>query len=345
MPTDLQDHHPILDSDARMVYRHLAAHGSASIEEVSAQTGLPPTTTSRVLRTLRKYHLVERDADSQARLAAVSPDVARIQVVTPLLREIQQLADQVDQAHELLNDVNADYEQSVRRSAIEFLPSADSANAVIDELVEKSQEEVLLSCPGNVHSQADLDAVQARAESLLRRGVVIRCLYQHSARFTSGTAEHVSSMVEMGAQVRTRSDGFMKLAAFDQKAALIEQAAAANKYVLVLDRSVVTFMRRSFQRAWSRGTPFSGGYQRAEIESISRDIKETIIHLLVEGIEDKVIARRLGISLRTCQRHIAEILQVLGARNRLHAGYLIRDRGLHSPDSHQPADEPGDSPD
>ncbi|MET8682320.1 winged helix-turn-helix transcriptional regulator [Streptomyces sp. NPDC004647] len=38
---------------------------------------------------------------------------------------------------------------------------------------------------------------------------------------------------------------------------------------------------------------------------------------------DKQIAERLGMSLRSCQRHVATLMRELGARNRLHLGYLL----------------------
>jgi hypothetical protein len=51
-------------------------------------------------------------------------------------------------------------------------------------------------------------------------------------------------------------------------------------------------------------------------------------HLERLGYDDKVVAKRLGISLRTFQRHLADIMRRIGARNRLHAGYLLRDLGI-----------------
>lgn len=121
----------------------------------------------------------------------------------------------------------------------------------------------------------------------------------------------------------------MSLLMFDRKAAIIEMEDDAEGATLVLDPSVVSFMFHAFERAWSRGMVFDGKYRQLDIENISKDVRQTIISLMIEGIEDKVIARRLGMSLRTCQRHISEIMQQLGAKNRLHAGYLINALGLH----------------
>ncbi len=50
--------------------------------------------------------------------------------------------------------------------------------------------------------------------------------------------------------------------------------------------------------------------------------------MLAEGAKDEVIARRLGVSLRTCRRHIAEILETLQADSRFQAGVLAERAGL-----------------
>jgi DNA-binding NarL/FixJ family response regulator len=51
------------------------------------------------------------------------------------------------------------------------------------------------------------------------------------------------------------------------------------------------------------------------------ELKQQIILLLAEGAKDETVARRLGLSLRTCRRHIAEILDHLDASSRFQAGY------------------------
>lgn len=62
--------------------------------------------------------------------------------------------------------------------------------------------------------------------------------------------------------------------------------------------------------------------------AISEDMKLSIVRLLVQGLEDRAIARRMGMSLRTCQRHVSDIMDKLGARSRLHAGFLISELGV-----------------
>ncbi|MET8138271.1 hypothetical protein ABZV24_41390 [Streptomyces sp. NPDC005251] len=77
------------------------------------------------------------------------------------------------------------------------------------------------------------------------------------------------------------------------------------------------------------------------MHALSAEVKQDITRLLVSGLDDRAIARRLGMGLRSCQRHIAEIMEQLGARSRLHAGYLIGRAGLlddADPDGTGPSD-------
>ena len=53
-----------------------------------------------------------------------------------------------------------------------------------------------------------------------------------------------------------------------------------------------------------------------------------VLHLLVEGLPNKAIALRLGISAQTVKFHVASIGGKLGARNRTDAVRLAIRRGL-----------------
>ncbi|MEV0412056.1 helix-turn-helix transcriptional regulator [Streptomyces sp. NPDC050448] len=69
--------------------------------------------------------------------------------------------------------------------------------------------------------------------------------------------------------------------------------------------------------------PFPTTVSPDAARSLSDELRQTIVRLLSEGLEDKVIACRLGMSERTCQRHIAEIMRAAGAKSRFRAGYSL----------------------
>jgi len=51
---------------------------------------------------------------------------------------------------------------------------------------------------------------------------------------------------------------------------------------------------------------------------------DLLLPLLIEGRTDREIAVRLGVSMRTLSRRIAEAMQAVGARTRFQWGYLVR---------------------
>ncbi|WP_308081551.1 hypothetical protein [Streptomyces sp. NK15101] len=53
-----------------------------------------------------------------------------------------------------------------------------------------------------------------------------------------------------------------------------------------------------------------------------------LVGLLAEGAKDEVTARRTGMSLRTCRRHIACPHEELGAESRFRGGALAERAGL-----------------
>lgn len=53
-----------------------------------------------------------------------------------------------------------------------------------------------------------------------------------------------------------------------------------------------------------------------------------MLSLLVSGLKDEAVARRLGWSLRTMRRRISSLYELLGADNRFQAGVIAARRGL-----------------
>lgn len=56
--------------------------------------------------------------------------------------------------------------------------------------------------------------------------------------------------------------------------------------------------------------------------------EQQVVELLVEGASNKVIARRLDISVHTAKFHVAAVLDKLGARNRADAVAIVLREGL-----------------
>lgn len=101
--------------------------------------------------------------------------------------------------------------------------------------------------------------------------------------------------------------------------------------VVIREPSTVAYLCTIFEQTWDRAQPFADAASQG-LEEVSREIHETIIQLLAAGLKDEAIARRLGMSLRTARRHIADIMEELDAASRFQAGVAAASRGLLTPD-------------
>ncbi|MFF0388253.1 LuxR C-terminal-related transcriptional regulator [Kitasatospora sp. NPDC004615] len=317
------------------VYRHLADHGPASLAELHAALAADRVDLDLAVRHLLELRLVRQAPDGHLR--ADTPARAGMEALAPAVRDLVRHHRELQEMHSTLAALLPVYESStlgrVAGKQVERLTDLASVRRTITELAARSTTEVLASQPGGARSEEVLSESLHRTESLLNRGVRMRTLYQHTAQYDQNTVEYVRKVTALGAEVRTVSDAFVRVIVFDRATALIELRDEPLGAALVQDPSVIDFAVASFERAWVAADEFPAVQQRQRVRETSNNIKSSIVRMLVQGYEEKLIAKRLGMSVRTCQRHISEIMRRIGARNRLHAGYLLRDElaGLSFP--------------
>jgi ATP/maltotriose-dependent transcriptional regulator MalT len=88
----------------------------------------------------------------------------------------------------------------------------------------------------------------------------------------------------------------------------------------------VAFLARVFEHLWDNATPFEAVSSMAPVTG--DDVKHSILRLMSKGYKDEMVARRLGMSVRTCRRHIAEITEELEATSRFQAGFNVARSGI-----------------
>ncbi|MFD7511412.1 LuxR C-terminal-related transcriptional regulator [Streptomyces sp. NPDC059853] len=219
-------------------------------------------------------------------------------------------------------------ESRLEASESEVITELEMVLAAITELSARASDEVLTSQPGGARPEEVLVESLERTDQVLSRGVKMRTLYQYSAQFSQPTIAYVEHVVSRGAEVRTSATGFSRVLIFDRKAAVLSVDSNPEGAVIVREPNTVRFIADSFDRAWVNSKPFPIEFAVDQAVSSTRDVREAICRLLTEGLSDRKISQRMGISLRTCQRHVAEIMSELSALNRLHAGYLIAKREI-----------------
>ncbi|QMU71600.1 helix-turn-helix transcriptional regulator [Streptacidiphilus sp. P02-A3a] len=327
------------------MYARATSQKSVSRDDLLKSVDSPLDDTQRAIDRLVELRVLRSQRGRPDMFTPVAPATAGAQLLLPVLRA---MGDQ----QAMINDVSAHlsallpiYEGSALERAqeqlLERLDDVDDVRAALSELAARATREILVSQPGGPRAGSVAQETRDRTMRALERGVPTKTLYQYSAQFHQPTYDHVALAVERGAEVRVVSDAFMRLIVFDRKVALIDLVDNERGSLLVRDPNIVHFLTRAFAKVWDTALPFPFSYERAQVLRTSEAMKIAIVGLLVEGYDDKVVAKRLGISLRTFQRHLSEVLRRIGARSRLHAGYLIREHRVLEGKfdaTHRPAD-------
>ncbi|MFJ7418741.1 LuxR C-terminal-related transcriptional regulator [Streptomyces uncialis] len=317
---------------ANRVYE-LALHSDFVDAEVCVrELGLTREEAERTVRDLVDLRLLLSAHGCRATYVAVNPLSASLQLLAPYdeqLRSRQNELEQIrQQMHSLLPLYRANLPEEQSGPEIQRIDDLDTVRGVLGQLAEQCRTEVITSQPGGARDVGVLREAARRDREVLDRGVRMRTLYQHTARFDQPTREYVERISEGGAEVRTTTSGFQRAIVYDRSAAVIPLADNSRGALLVRDPDLVHFVAEAFEGSWDTADPFRPTYDRDEIRLVSDTLNRSLLRMLANGHDDKAIARRLGISPRTCQRRISELMHELGARTRLHAGVLIHQRGL-----------------
>ncbi|MFT2017055.1 helix-turn-helix transcriptional regulator [Streptomyces sp. 796.1] len=340
-----------LEPAALEVYEHAARTASVSLPELRRLTGRPDEELAHCLQVLVRLRLLRPTHGGAARWAAVSPDSAELHLLGPAARKIADLQEALAHVRGELSALGDHYHQGIvhrlRGAGTEVVTGAGHVRGCVTDLVAHAGREVLVAQPGGGGEQdAPWDPLE-RLEVALARGLPIRTLYQHTAQFTPATVAQVERLTEGGGQARTLGDRFARALVVDRQTAVIPLRGDPHGAVIVRDPSTVDFMATTFDRLWGQATPFPTKLGRQQAIAASDAMKSDIVRLLIAGEDDKAIARRMGMSVRTCQRHINEIMRRLGARNRMRAGYLLhqfeREQGYGA--GRDPGREQGREPD
>ncbi|RKN45729.1 helix-turn-helix transcriptional regulator [Streptomyces hoynatensis] len=326
-----------LDEDEEAVYRLLVTVRSATPEEIARRAGLTPARTRQVLAGLEGKGLVEAAGRAPAAFAATPPDIA-------LLPQLQRRADAVERARAAVTDLLDTYRGTRRRhdagQLIEVVTGARALRGHLRRMQEGARHEMLWFCKAQyvaMPSGSNTDEYDA-----LARGVRYRVLYEREFFDDAGSVENVADGIRAGEMARAVPTLPLRLAIVDRAVAVCplvpggphgseEEVTAA----IVRGSSLLDALVALFERYWDGGVPLrvsaSGevtGTEGTGGEGSLAPVDSQLLSLLVAGVTDKAIASQLGLSRRTVQRHVQQLMARTGAATRMQLAWQAARRGL-----------------
>ncbi|MEG8280639.1 helix-turn-helix transcriptional regulator [Streptomyces sp. AHA2] len=316
------------------LYGWVVVHERMDVDAAAAELELTPGEVEEALESLLARRLVHRSARDPSLLRAVDPDLLAAVATSPIEERIRNQRRLLEEVRDRFAGLREHYINglSQRNALIEVIPRVDEVRVALNRASAQCRGELLTSQPGGSRNPEVLADALARDTALLRRGVRMRTLYHHTARFNGPSQSYVAAVSALGAQYRTAHELFGRLIVYDREVAFIPEAAHAWGAVLIREPSIVRYLCDIFEQTWSLAQPFSDAALDG-LEAVSKDIDRTIVKLMGAGLKDETIARRLGMSLRSVRRHIADIMESTGAESRFQLGVLLTRQGILDPDT------------
>jgi DNA-binding CsgD family transcriptional regulator len=143
----------------------------------------------------------------------------------------------------------------------------------------------------------------------------------------------IRDAVAAGEQARVRPDLPTKLWIIDDMLALIPiktRPDSIDASFIVRPCDLLDSLIALFEAEWERAIPlrsFLGDDPAGNGSGQPDETTSAILSCLAAGLTDEGIARALGCSLRTAQRHIRRLMQDLNVTSRFQAGMAARQQG------------------
>ncbi len=185
------------------------------------------------------------------------------------------------------------------------------------QVEEDSVEETLAAQPGGARPAEFLAFSRERARRCLEQGRSLRTIYQPGARLDGPTVDYAAAVTAYGQRIRVLDEPFTRLLVFDRRVAVIPAAADNSSAAFVEDPAVVAFLADRFERDWERA-------ERVRWQAVGDQVHEQIGRMLTQGLTQKKIASRLGLSERTVAGHIARLRELHDAETLFQLGWQMR---------------------
>jgi DNA-binding NarL/FixJ family response regulator len=308
--------------DAQAVYRLLATHPGRTVEELAELTDLPTDRAKAAGMLLSKWGLATRNASDG--WVAVDPDTA---LVTSLsrhqaaaehhMRLVRNLGEQVGAI------VGVFRPEARRQSDAGFFhyPGRAQRDQALHDLQTSTQETTDSMHRGEI--TVGMDVLERSLEvdrEAVARGIRLRAIYPSSMLNHPQHAAYLRDLAAAGINVRLLPHGPVDMVIFDGHSVLLPgEPRDASRTMLILTGTAVRTFEVIYEDCWDRATPF--GLVVHEAPDELDEAERTIASLMLSGLTDDQIARKMAITRRTLQRRIAKLMERWGAKSRFELGY------------------------
>jgi len=302
------------------IYRAVVSGYRSDADEIADNLGARRGEVTAALKVLLAKGLVTRTGD---RYAAAPPDV----LLGPMLVKGQA---ELEQARAAVAQLADEYRGGARRRdsarLVDVVTGAEAIRHQLLSLQRDAREEMLWFCrKAPIAMASPENDEEAKA---LARGVRYQAVFETALLEEPGELAEVMASVRAGLVGRSLPTLPVRLAIADRSIALCplvtDDATGEPTAALVMESSLLSALIALFESYWERAIPLrlDGGSD----VPLTPDERQ-LLSLLLAGISDKSIATQLGVSGRTLQRRVQDLMRRANAQSRMHLAWRVNELG------------------
>jgi DNA-binding CsgD family transcriptional regulator len=301
------------------------------VDGLAGHLGWTPDQVKETLDELARLSLVRPSDQQPGGLLLVNPEVGLASLLARQEQELTQRQHEITSGRLAISEIVAEYVnlvQNKRRMDVEELTGVEMVRIRLEQLARDCTSEAMELSTGGGQSAANLRASRPLDQELLGRGVIMRSLYLESVVNHPQTVEYLQWLTGLGARVRLAAALPLRMIIFDRELAVIpsDPGNTSAGALLLSGDGIVSALCALFEYIWEQAPAFGSAPGWDRKTGLSTQAR-AVLSLLAQGHTDDVVARKLGISVRTSRRITAELMTTLGARSRFQAGVIAGERG------------------
>ena len=312
------------------MYRHFLRNPDTSADDIHLLVHTEQDDAKRSLERLRELGLLHPDSSIEC-VSPADPGVALARLTDARLNALHEELRRVMQARDLVDGLRA--EQGSRLPPVQGIEQLEGLSEIrnrIDDLAFFARDEILSVEPYTKLSAENIERSRPLDLRCLRRGVRIRNVVLAAALDDVPTRDYLRELVKRGAQIRVAENITERILVYDGRTALVpvDPQNTARGALLAHKSGLVSNIIALFEKIWTQADDLLTVTKEASdaVEGLSEIEQQVLISMCTVG-KDEAGARELGISVRTYRRHVADLLQSLGAASRAQGALRARERG------------------
>ncbi|MFL6074798.1 MAG: helix-turn-helix domain-containing protein [Mycobacteriales bacterium] len=320
-----------LDAEAARVYEGLLTGRPAAVKELVAATGLVTSRVRAALRLLEARGLVARTSGPPPGYVALDPGIA----LDVLLGNHEE---QLRKARIRAQEVSEQFRQAVAgRDPAELVEVVKGRGTIVrrvDQIQRAAQRDLRFFDKPPYHGGHGL---ANRAElDFLERGGRARSVYETAAVAIPDRRPMLELYQSAGEQARVLPALPTKLIIVDDRLALVPlhldtTDTPSPSFVIVHRSALLEALCHLFETLWQVALPFrlpgAPGEDAPAVGAEPDALERRILSLMNAGLPDEAIARHVGLSHRTLQRRVHDLMDRLHAVTRYQLGAQAAARG------------------